>query len=383
MRVTTIVLGCCCCATACWKLGGEREEVRPQKAAEPLVVYEEGVRPPPSVESAPEAPRPAAPKVPIDGTWRIGEYAIDVVAPEGAWLYSYDAVFGLEIGFGDDGQYGGPTIEIHTNCDGGCDPGTFDERIQQNKAASLVERVGAPKTEWIQRPEKLRDGAWWMHVRGLDDAGKTSHDYVDFAFMSPQSERGWLECVLRLRRADLARLDTLTQWCRDLRWTYVGDDAPSDAPFAGHYLIDGAALDLPAIEGFRFAHYAPAMGEIALRGEQNILDGFAIDRTCQGTCDADLLQANLEKHVAEMIAAEREGATRYTVEVPLQSPEPGLFRLRLRSKLGHMDSLAIGVTRIRPGDDRMTECSVRLHGETIARADELEAACTKALSTLR
>jgi hypothetical protein len=343
--------------------------------------------PPPEPPPPPSTKKDIAPPAPIaiEGKWPIREYAIDITAPEGAWLLSYHDTFGLALAFGEQSKFGPhSTIELRTNCEGSCDPGAFEAKIQNEKATAAFALVQAPKVEWIQRPTKLRDGAWWMHVRGLDDSGATTIDNVDVAFMAPQSDRGWLECVLRLQGPELARVDALRKWCEDLRWTYTeGATERADARFAGRYRIENVSITTPTIAGFHLSEYRPVEGILRLQGEASVFDNLAIQSSCQGTCSAELLKANLEAHVAERIAAVDDDGPRYTVEVPLQSPSPGVYRLRLRSSFGDEPALDIDVTRIRPGDDHMTACSVRLHGDSIARADELEAVCTKALASLR
>lgn len=343
--------------------------------------------PEPIPEPPPREEEPIAPlaEIAIDGKWSIRGYTIDLAPPEGAWFFSYHDAFGLELAFGTPRRFERhSTIQLRTNCEGGCDPGTFEARIQNEKASSLYEFINAPKKEWVQRPTELREGVWWMHLRGMNEDGAITSENIDVALMDPKSDGGWVECVLRLQGPELARVDELRQWCEALRVSWAPEVIePIDARFGGRYHVGTGWVTLPTIAGFRLGEYAALQGIVRLESESRNLDRFDVQSSCQGTCAPHLLQANLEKHVAERIAQEGEHGPRFTVEVPLQSPSPGFYRLRLRSSFGGQSTLDIDVTRIRPGDDHMTECSVSLHGASIARADELEAVCTKALESMQ
>ena len=340
--------------------------------------------PPPSTPPAPAAP-PEPPNVALDGPWTIHPYFIEVTPPPQAWLARYEAAFGLTLGLGAPDRIGmaRSKIRINTNCDGGCRPGSFDERIAGSRADSVLKNLGHDMgtSSWTQRPTRRADGSWWMHAQGRDDKGNT-RDRVLHAFAAADNDGHWLECQIDVAKEELGRLDELSRWCQELKWSY--DDAarrPVEPRFESKFELRGQSLRLPTPSGFSFVRYDPMLGEVTFKGTRNVLDSFSIRTGCGGTCSPEHLRKNLDKSIQKRLEQLREDGRQPHEEVPVTEVD-GLILHRVRYRAFDKASLDVRVVAIPNGAFRYLQCEVQLIGDAIERADELQSHCKSALKSL-
>jgi hypothetical protein len=306
------------------------------------------------------SPPPSPRELELAGEWVVGNFLVDVQPPAGAVLDVYGRDLGLFMTFG---RATGPgdrvsRIDLSGTCDGDLDPGNDDDAscddaslralIQAEPAAGMARwsNSGA-QLEWVQPLTELRPNVWWYHYRGVDELG-TPVDRVEVMSLDSRA-KSFLSCNAHVFERDRARLDELTEYCKNLPSRVVDAEVPpTEARFGGRYDIEGFELSIPeSPAGFAFDNYAPGV-KVEFRG----LETNSMFLVCGRVCLSSV--------------------------VPLEWLAPNRWRRREYSQV--VDLVEGDVIAARSGAEATILCAYRLYDADPSRADEFEELCVELLA---
>jgi hypothetical protein len=324
---------------------------------------EPGVSVAPRAQPAPRStPRSTPREIDLTGEWVVGNYVVDVQPPAGAVLQSYGRRGGLTMTIG---RTTGPDdrvseITVIGSCDGDLDPDNHDDAdcddaslratIQAEPEAGMARwSSSGAQLEWVSRLTELRHNVWWYHYRGTDEFGNPV-DLVEVTALDSRAH-SFSSCTAKIFERDRARLDELTEYCKNLSWRVVGtDEPPTEARFDGRYAIEGFELHIPKPPpGFVFDDHTPGF-MVYFRG----IETDSVFLVCGHACVRSWLDA---RHPLERFAANR-------------------WRTRKQSS----NYVRGEVVAARSGAEASIVCEYRLKKGDQSRADEFEELCVELLA---
>lgn len=305
----------------------------------------------PGVRTSPDAQTPRRSSrggIELLDEWVIGNYVVDVRPPAGAVFdyYGRDALF---MNLGDMIAEDGPVTQIMLTAacdDGSCDEASLRARVRELPDQETMMWNWDARPVWVQQQTELRPNVWWYHYWVIVPSDAPV-DLIEVTFLDPRAA-SLLRCEVKVIQPDRARIDELTDFCKDLSWRIAdAETPPPEARFAGRYPIGSFELNVPKPPpGFVFRSYqqVPVEKVVFAKVEPSV---FAVE-DCSDECGSD---PALERFAANRWRSRTEDST-------------------------HVEGQIVA----RSSTDTAISCHYRLEQADRSRADEIEAFCVELLA---